>query len=93
MPFLSTFRISLYLEPRCKTLIGIRLGFYDNGPDNYYQIVAGSGHAFKLAPVIGEVASQQILGEKLSFDISVFDINRLSQFDDSSFSGSFFINQ
>lgn len=95
MPFLSTFRIS--------TVFGALdvktpdwnpgMGFYDNGPDNYYQIVAGSGHAFKLAPVIGEVASQQILGEKLSFDISVFDINRLSQFDDSSFSGSFFINQ
>lgn len=69
------------------------IGFLDGAPGNYYQIVAGSGHSFKLAPVFGKVVSEQILGETQSFDFSVFDINRLNKFSEADFSGSFFINE
>ncbi len=69
------------------------IGFLDGAPENYYQIIGGSGHAFKLAPVFGKVVSEEILGEKQSFDFSLFDINRLSKFSDDDFSGSFFINE
>lgn len=69
------------------------IGFLDGAPENYYQIVAGSGHCFKLAPVFGKVVSEEILGEKKSYNFSQFDINRLRKFCDDDFCGSFFINE
>lgn len=68
------------------------VGFLDGAPENYYQVIAGSGHAFKLAPAIGKVVSEEILGESQSFDFTLFDINRLLKFSEADFSGSFFIN-
>lgn len=69
------------------------IGFFNGAPENYYQIVAGSGHCFKLAPVFGKVVAEEILGEKQSYDFSQFDINRLCKFSDADFCGSFFINE
>lgn len=69
------------------------VGFLAGAPENYYQLVGGSGHAFKLAPAFGKAVSEELLGEPLSFDFSLFDINRLTKFSDADFSGSFFINE
>ncbi len=95
MPFLGNFRVSTAfggLDVKTPDW-NPGIGFMEGAPDNYYQIVGGSGHAFKLAPVIGKVVSQELLGEEPSYDFSVFDINRLKAFGAEDFSGSFFINE
>lgn len=69
------------------------IGHLDDGPDGYYLAIGGSGHCFKLAPVMGKVIAESILGRVTSFDFSMFDVNRISQFCDDSFSGSFFVDE
>ena len=69
------------------------LGIWTKGPDNLFQLIAGSGHAFKLAPAFGKTVSEMILGEPISYDISCFDVNRLQQFGLEDFSGKFFIKE
>ncbi len=69
------------------------IGHLDDGPDGYYLSIGGSGHCFKLAPVMGKVIAESIIGKTTSFDFSIFDINRLNQFSGDSFSGSFFVDE
>jgi len=69
------------------------IGYLDNGPEGYYLAIGGSGHCFKLAPVMGKVIAESILNETTSFDFSIFDVNRLNKYSDDSFSGSFFVNE
>ena len=95
MPFLGNFRVSTAfggLDVKTPDW-NPGIGFLKGAPDNYYQIVGGSGHAFKLAPVIGKVVTEDVLGKPRSYDFSVFDINRLKAFSSDDFSGSFFINE
>lgn len=62
--------------------------FYANVPDEHFIVgqhkvapnitLLGpmSGHGFKFAPVLGEIAAQLAVGEQPDFDIDMFDPNR-----------------
>ena len=95
LPFLKGFRVSSAfggLDVRTPDW-NPGLGFMEGAPENYYQVIGGSGHALKLAPAIGLTAAEDILGEDRSLDMAVFDINRLKAFGGGSFEGSFSINE
>ena len=94
LPFLAGFRVTAAfgaLDVRTPDW-NPGIGFMEGAPENYYQIVGGSGHAFKLAPAIGLTASEDILGMKRTLDLSIFDINRLKAFGRDQFGGTFAIN-
>ena len=95
LPFLGEFRVSSAfggLDVRTPDW-NPGLGFMEGAPENYYQVIGGSGHAFKLAPAIGRTVSEDILGKERSLDMSAFDIDRLRDFRDDSFAGSFSVNE
>ncbi|EGC1092065.1 FAD-dependent oxidoreductase, partial [Salmonella enterica subsp. enterica serovar Schwarzengrund] len=64
---------------------------YDNSPDedfiidtlpgheNTLVITGLSGHGFKFAPVLGEIAADFALGKTPSFDLTPFRLSRFSQ--------------
>ncbi|MGP3492977.1 N-methyl-L-tryptophan oxidase, partial [Salmonella enterica] len=64
---------------------------YDNSPDenfiidtlpgheNTLVITGLSGHGFKFAPVLGEIAADFALGKTSSFDLTPFRLSRFSQ--------------
>lgn len=51
------------------------------GIDGYYQAVGFSGHGFMLAPIVGQLLSEMILGKDLSIDISDLDLGRFERGD------------
>lgn len=66
------------------------LGYLKNDVEGLYHAIGGSGHCFKLAPMLGTYISAEILGEEIPFDRQIFDINRLCGMKDME--GSFFID-
>jgi sarcosine oxidase len=64
---------------------------YTNTPDEHFIldfhpkfpqvliISPCSGHGFKFAPVIGEIAARLLTAEPSSFDLSLFKIARFSK--------------
>jgi sarcosine oxidase len=44
---------------------------------NMFIVSACSGHAFKMAPAIGETVAQTLLGSRPRFDLSAFNLQRL----------------
>ncbi|EOW1327253.1 N-methyl-L-tryptophan oxidase [Klebsiella aerogenes] len=49
------------------------------GHDNTLLITGLSGHGFKFAPVLGEIATQFAQGETTEFDLAPFSLARFSQ--------------
>ncbi|MBZ4206185.1 MULTISPECIES: N-methyl-L-tryptophan oxidase [Klebsiella] len=49
------------------------------GHDNTLLITGLSGHGFKFAPVLGEIATQFAQGETTEFDLTPFSLARFSQ--------------
>ncbi|CAH3021008.1 unnamed protein product [Porites evermanni] len=52
----------------------------DRHPE-YKNIVIGagfSGHGFKMAPVVGKILTQMVLGEKVSYDVFPFRLSRFA---------------
>ncbi|XP_073257714.1 peroxisomal sarcosine oxidase-like isoform X2 [Porites lutea] len=52
----------------------------DRHPE-YKNIVIGagfSGHGFKMAPVVGKILTQMVLGEKVSYDVFPFRLSRFT---------------
>ncbi|QUL98812.1 MAG: FAD-binding oxidoreductase [Candidatus Fermentithermobacillus carboniphilus] len=49
------------------------------GVDGYYQAVGFSGHGFMLAPVVGRLLSEMILGKQPFIDISGLDLGRFER--------------
>lgn len=52
----------------------------DRHPE-YKNIVIGagfSGHGFKMAPVVGRILTQMVLGEKVSYDVIPFRLSRFT---------------
>ncbi len=64
------------ISPDAHPILGVVPGI-----DGYYQAVGFSGHGFMLAPVVGELLTSQILGQKLSIDISNLDLGRFERGD------------
>lgn len=67
-----------------------RVCMYTNSPDEHFVIgehpqvsnalvvSACSGHGFKFAPVLGEVAARWALGEDIPYDLETFSLRRLA---------------
>ncbi|HKT82628.1 MAG TPA: FAD-dependent oxidoreductase, partial [Solirubrobacterales bacterium] len=63
---------------------------YTNSPDEHFVlgphpdlegalvVSACSGHGFKFAPVLGEVAVRLSLGEEVPYDLDTFSLRRLA---------------
>lgn len=51
------------------------------GVDGYYQAVGFSGHGFMLAPIVGKLISEMIVGKEPSIDISDLDLGRFERGD------------
>ncbi|HAW6505579.1 TPA: N-methyl-L-tryptophan oxidase, partial [Salmonella enterica subsp. enterica serovar Enteritidis] len=49
------------------------------GHENTLVITGLSGHGFKFAPVLGEIAADFALGKTSSFDLTPFRLSRFSQ--------------
>ena len=49
------------------------------GVEGYYQAVGFSGHGFMLAPVVGRLLSEMIVGKEPSIDISDLDLGRFER--------------
>jgi len=79
-----------YLPGLGSRLVTSATCYYTSTPDEHFvidqlpdhqnvTIVAGlSGHGFKFASVLGELASQMALGRDLAFDVSPFAIKRFA---------------
>lgn len=49
--------------------------------DGYYQAVGFSGHGFMLAPIVGQLIAEMVLGRPTSLDISGLDLGRFKRGD------------
>lgn len=47
--------------------------------EGFYLACGGSGHCFKLGPVIGEMIADEIIGKKPEFDIEMFNLRRFKE--------------
>lgn len=47
--------------------------------EGFYLACGGSGHCFKLGPVIGEMVADEIIGRKPEFDIEMFNLRRFKE--------------
>jgi sarcosine oxidase subunit beta len=75
--FVNDWSGPLSFSPDSHQIVGVPEGY-----DNFFNLVAGSGHGFKEAGAFAESSAAMILGEQPAFDLSPYRLERFEEGDE-----------